>query len=331
MRKHWIIAVAAVLLWNGAGAVQAMEERHFSKNMELRGELVEEMESSSLYLAIDEAEYLADEQTRQTERAPYIRDGRTYVPLSLVEEAFGVPITWNLQDYSAIMMWKGSALRISLPENKIYYKGQEMADAAADVVPGKGIAIPLAEVLAILEIPYQWIGENSALFIYQKAQGLWKTEEIPQRIVTEDRFTEEFLRFLQEQAAQSEWEKNQPLLELAKSRLGMRYVSGATGPNAFDCSGFVHWVLTNSGAASYTRGSSQALFALCEVISADQLRVGDLIFFTRTYSAGVPVTHSAIYIGDGQMIHAAGSRVQITPLSDGYWANHFYAYGRLRK
>ena len=329
--KKYLMIAAAVLAFSSTVPAQAMTAEHLSRNTEIRKELAENSPINSLYLAVDETEYLADGEVREADWGPYIRDGRTYVPLALFEEAFGLPITWNLQDFSAILMWQGNTLRISLPENKIYYKGEAVADISADIVPDKGIAVPVAEVLTALGIPYQWLSETLSLFIYQKNERILKKVELPERMVSETKFIEKFLEYLAEQAQQQDWLNHQnSLLELAKSRLGMPYVGGSAGPNAFDCSGFVHWVLTTAGKASYTRGSSQSLFALCDPISAADLKVGDLVFFTRTYSTRATVTHSAIYIGDGQIIHAAGSRVQITPLSDPYWANHFYAYGRMR-
>ena len=330
MKKYMVIAAVALML-GSAFSAQAMTEEHLSRNAQIRKELAGNTPISSLYLAVDETEYLADSEVRTAEWGPYIRDGRTYVPLSLFEEALGLPVTWNLQDFSAILMWRGNALRISLPENRIYYKGEAETDISPDIVPGKGIAVPIAEVLTVLDIPYQWLGETSALFVYQKNERILQKVELPERMVSEVKFVEKFLEYLAEQARQQDWLNHQTsLLELAKSRLGLPYVGGAAGPNAFDCSGFVHWVLTTSGTASYTRGSSQGLFALCDPVAAAELRIGDLVFFTRTYSTRATVTHSAIYIGNGQIIHAAGSRVQITPLSDPYWASHFYAYGRMR-
>ena len=52
---------------------------------------------------------------------------------------------------------------------------------------------------------------------------------------------------------------------------------------------------------------------------------GDVVLFERTYSSSARATHSGIYIGNGQFIHAANSRkgVIITSLSDSYYASRF--------
>ena len=59
----------------------------------------------------------------------------------------------------------------------------------------------------------------------------------------------------------------------------------------------------------------------------DKAQPGDLIFFTGTYDAGVPVTHIGIYVGNGQMIHC-GHPVQYTSINSPYWQSHFYGFGR---
>ena len=63
-------------------------------------------------------------------------------------------------------------------------------------------------------------------------------------------------------------------------------------------------------------------------ISKDELRPGDIVFFTGTYDAGRPVTHVGIYVGDGTMIHA-GDPVQYANLNSNYWKNHYYGAGRV--
>ncbi len=112
---------------------------------------------------------------------------------------------------------------------------------------------------------------------------------------------------------------------------GYPYVAGGKGPNSFDCSGFCIYVLKQCGY-KFTAGSSQDLYNLSSRVSASDLKPGDLVFFKGTYATS-KVSHSGIYIGNGKMIHAGTTRtgVCIVNLSEKYWANHFYAYGRMSK
>jgi murein DD-endopeptidase MepM/ murein hydrolase activator NlpD len=114
----------------------------------------------------------------------------------------------------------------------------------------------------------------------------------------------------------------------AQKHLGKPYVFGGSGPYSFDCSGFVCYVINQSGVGNVGRIGAQGLFNICTPISPASARPGDLIFFTNTYDAGTPVTHIGIYIGNNQMIHA-GEPVQYAAIDSAYFTQHFYAFGRL--
>jgi len=118
------------------------------------------------------------------------------------------------------------------------------------------------------------------------------------------------------------------LLEEAMKHLGKPYVYGASGPNSFDCSGFVSYVLNQSGVRSFPRTNVRGLWAMTNPVSPGNAQPGDLIFFHSTYSTPSPVTHVGIYLGNGQMIHA-GKPVNITSINTNYWQNHFFGFGRL--
>ncbi len=118
------------------------------------------------------------------------------------------------------------------------------------------------------------------------------------------------------------------LIAEAEKHLGQPYVFGASGPNSFDCSGFVSYVFTHSGVANVSRTSAQGLYDECQKISVSEARPGDLVFFTGTYNSGSTVTHVGIYVGSNTMIHA-GDPIQYTSIDTSYYRQHFYAFGRL--
>ena len=117
------------------------------------------------------------------------------------------------------------------------------------------------------------------------------------------------------------------MMREAEKYLGYPYVWGGSNPTtSFDCSGFVSWVINQSGW-DVGRLGAQGLYNICTPVS--EPRPGDLVFFTGTYDAGVPVSHVGLYVGDGWMIHAGDpiSYAQIT--GNSYYQSHFYAWGRL--
>lgn len=96
----------------------------------------------------------------------------------------------------------------------------------------------------------------------------------------------------------------------AQQKLGSPYVWGATGPNAFDCSGLVQAAYRSAGV-SLPR-TTYAQIDAGRRIPRSELRPGDLVFF---YSG---ISHVGIYVGDGRMIHAPNpsAPVRVAPIDE---------------
>ncbi|WP_406862622.1 C40 family peptidase [Streptomyces sp. HUAS MG47] len=96
----------------------------------------------------------------------------------------------------------------------------------------------------------------------------------------------------------------------AYGALGKPYVWGATGPNAYDCSGLTQAAWRSAGVSlprtTYTQINAG------QRVSRSQLAPGDLVFF---YSG---ISHVGLYIGGGKMIHAPrpGAPVRIAPIDE---------------
>ena len=99
-------------------------------------------------------------------------------------------------------------------------------------------------------------------------------------------------------------EKFARMIEEAEKYLGMPYVWGGSSPStSFDCSGFVCWVINNSGNGwSVGRTTANGLRGKCSYVSPADAKPGDLIFFEKTYNT-VGASHVGIYVGNGMMIH----------------------------
>ena len=83
----------------------------------------------------------------------------------------------------------------------------------------------------------------------------------------------------------------------ALAQVGDAYVYGAAGPSSFDCSGLTMMAWAQAGVS--LPHSSGAQMGSGPQVSQSQLQPGDLVFY---YS---PVSHVGIYIGNGQIVHAA--------------------------
>ncbi len=115
------------------------------------------------------------------------------------------------------------------------------------------------------------------------------------------------------------------MIEVAKSKLGSKYILGNTGPNSFDCSGLVYYCMKQAGsnrrrlnAAGYSQVSDWS-----KISSMSQLKKGDLIFFYN--NAKTKVGHVGIVISSGMMIDAssANGKVVRRSFSTSYWRSHF--------
>jgi cell wall-associated NlpC family hydrolase len=107
------------------------------------------------------------------------------------------------------------------------------------------------------------------------------------------------------------------VVSIAMEYLGVPYVWAGSSPSGFDCSGLVKYVYAKVGIS--LPHSSRMMYDYGTSVSRSQLEPGDLLFFYD------PIHHVGIYIGNGQMINARGSRVQI----DDVWTNSYYGAKRI--
>jgi cell wall-associated NlpC family hydrolase len=91
----------------------------------------------------------------------------------------------------------------------------------------------------------------------------------------------------------------QVAVDTALAQVGDAYVYGASGPDAFDCSGLTQYAYSAAGVSLPHSSRSQA--GMGRAVSVSELQPGDLLFY---YS---PTSHVAMYIGNGQMVHASTS------------------------
>lgn len=93
------------------------------------------------------------------------------------------------------------------------------------------------------------------------------------------------------------------VVEQAARQVGAPYVYGATGPDAFDCSGYVQHVFRQLGRELPRTSSAQ--YAASEPVARDDKQPGDLIAMRNSSGR---ITHVGIYAGDNAWWVASSSR-----------------------
>lgn len=99
-------------------------------------------------------------------------------------------------------------------------------------------------------------------------------------------------------------------IKYALAQVGDAYVWGASGPNAFDCSGLT--MMAYAQADVSLPHSSRAQYSSGTHVAKSDLQPGDLVFY---YS---PISHVGIYLGNGMIVHAAnpGAGVKVSDLDE---------------
>jgi peptidoglycan hydrolase-like protein with peptidoglycan-binding domain len=110
----------------------------------------------------------------------------------------------------------------------------------------------------------------------------------------------------------------------ALSKVGSPYVSGATGPSSFDCSGLTTWAMRQA-AISVPR-TSFAQYATGSAVGQGSIQAGDLVFFN---TAGPGASDVGIATGPTTAVSATTHGVMTHAIFDGYWGSHFVGARRV--
>lgn len=107
-----------------------------------------------------------------------------------------------------------------------------------------------------------------------------------------------------------------------KSRYGIRYRYGTSGPNTYDCSGFV-WSVFQEAGLFFTRQSARSLWSQGEpVYGDDRYKYGTLVFLNGLGHMGIVADENGFY-------HASSSKgITYSPFK-GYWGNRIVGFRKL--
>lgn len=107
-----------------------------------------------------------------------------------------------------------------------------------------------------------------------------------------------------------------------QARLGIPYLYGSTGPNRYDCSGFV-WSVFRDAGISFTRASARSLWSASIPVDGDErYRFGTLVFLNGLGHMGIVADENGFY-------HASSSKgITYSPFK-GYWEKRVVGFRRL--
>ena len=118
------------------------------------------------------------------------------------------------------------------------------------------------------------------------------------------------------------------LYETLMPWMGTPYKYGGQSRDGVDCSGFVGAVYRSCYGVNLHRTANDMQQDV-EFVGRNQLKEGDLLFFTNSNGK---VSHVGIYLKDGTFVHSSTSNgVSLSRLDSGYWSQHFYKCGRVRR
>ena len=124
---------------------------------------------------------------------------------------------------------------------------------------------------------------------------------------------------------------NLALLELMDKWWGTKYCMGGTTENCLDCSAFTQLMYRDLFTFVLPR-TAQEQYNTSEIIGAEDLKEGDLVFFHTSSRNKKSINHVGFYLQNNKFVHAATSGgVMISDLNEHYWSPKFKGGGRVKQ
>ncbi|WP_127009344.1 NlpC/P60 family protein [Veillonella sp. CHU110] len=198
--------------------------------------------------------------------------------------------------------------------------GKPMPSATKTVSKVKEISKKDAELMAKIQAKKE--GNSKAITTSVKQQKKPTTQGKPATVQVKHKVTNHTAKPLRTVPVSGNVKE---ILTYANTFTGVPYKFGGTTPAGFDCSGYIRHVFQKVGVQLPRQADEQ--YTVGKKVEKQNLQPGDLVFF-ETYEPGV--SHSGIYIGDGQFISATSSSgVAVADIDDSYWGPRYVGAKRV--
>ncbi len=115
-------------------------------------------------------------------------------------------------------------------------------------------------------------------------------------------------------------------INAASVYLGIPYKYGGQSRKGMDCSGLIVQTMEDLGLYAPHNANELAKYGKI-ILDKNELKPGDLIFFSRTYNTPRLVSHVGFVVEGGKMLHASNRGVNITSIHNPYYYDKHYLFG----
>jgi len=117
--------------------------------------------------------------------------------------------------------------------------------------------------------------------------------------------------------------KPKQIIKTAEKYIGTPHCMGGTTKKCLDCSGLTYVSFAKHKIEIPRNSQEQARYGRI-IFDRNDLKKGDLVFFTKSYNTSDYITHVGIYLGNNNFIHASTSKGVIsTSIDDPWWSQRF--------
>lgn len=316
-----------------------------NSGQEMKQEQQQQVQKQALQYELSKT--LPSKQAQKTAQKTTTQDTYKVVSgdtLSKIAQKYGTSYQqiMSLNNLSSTMIYPGQTLQVSGSKQQTTTNNQPTASKPANTTSGtytvaKGDT--LSKIAQAHNTTYTQLMENnnlSSTMIYVgqtlKVRGASASQAPSNQVVqtsnptTSTQNTQQNTQQNNQQTQQAPSQSSTLVAatKAALTQVGVPYVFGGSSPSqGFDCSGLIDYAFKQAGF-NYGRTSAAGYYTLGTKVTTPQY--GDLVFFEGTYKSGI--SHVGFYIGDGKMVSASGTHVQIDDITNSYWQSHFVGYKR---